>query len=161
MSTHRRFTRRGHRSAVTHANIRQYTFSQDSTQLQQARHSVWRDNHVLTTTPTSQGTEPVEAGILHLPNPRTLTNKNRKRKRARPTSLSQSITSSVLSLMLDEEIATEEEVTGVYNDMYADEHTNETVTTPMYITTDAVYMYGWITDVTGSYPSRHKLCPYL
>ena len=56
VSTHRRYTRRSHRSALTHANIRQYTFSQDSTQLQQARHSVWRDNHVLTTPPPSQGT---------------------------------------------------------------------------------------------------------
>ena len=97
VSAHRRYTRRGHRSAVTHANIQQYTFSQDSTQLQQARHSVWRDNHVIATTPPSQTTAAIGAATSHTPSRRTLTGpttrartkitkttNNRKRKRRDP-----------------------------------------------------------------------------
>ena len=137
----------------THANIRQYTFSQDSAQLQQARHSVWRDNHVLTTTPPSQGTALAGIDTSHPPTCRTLTGAttkttkatettNRKRMRARPSSHSLSTTSSVLSPMLDEDTATEEETIDLYDNMFTDVHTNETVTTPVHITTDAVYMYG-------------------
>ena len=136
VSTHRRYTRRGHRSAVKQANIRQYTFSQDSTQLQKARHSVWRDNHVLTTTPISQDTAISQetasdgTGTPHPPTYRPLngatskatktTNNNRKWKRARPFSLSQSTTSSVLSPMMDEDTATEEETADVDDNMFTD-----------------------------------------
>ena len=61
-----RYARHGHRSVVTHANIREYTISQDSTQLQQARQSIWRGNHVLT--PTSQSTGLAETSALHSSN---------------------------------------------------------------------------------------------
>ena len=166
VSTHRRYKKRGHRSAVTHANIRQYTFSQDSTQLQQARHSVWRDNHVLPATPPSQDTEPSGAASLHSAPGRaptgttartktTKTTSNRKRKRARPTTLSQSTTSSELSLTLDEDTATEEETTDVYDNMLTDVYTNETVNTPVHITTDDVYMYSCTPEGRGnSSPTR-------
>ena len=41
--------------------------------------------------------------------------------------------------MLDEDTATEEEITDVYDNMFTDVHTNESVNTPVHITTDAVY----------------------
>ena len=160
VSSHRRY-KRGHRSAVTHANIRQYTFSQDSTQLQQARHSVWRDNHVLTATPPSQVTESSGAATSHYSPGReptgmtnrtktTKTTSNRKRKRARPTTLSQSTTSSELPPILDGDSATEEEPTDVYDNMLTDVHTNDTVNTPVHITTDDVYMYGCTPEGRGN-----------
>ena len=34
----------------------------------------------------------------------------------------------------------------MYNDVYNDEHTNENVTMPAYITTDTIYMYGRILE---------------
>ena len=37
--------KKGHRKETVHENIRQYTISQDSQQLQQARHSVWMELH--------------------------------------------------------------------------------------------------------------------
>ena len=91
--THRRYTRPPLRGVTRqHKTVFHWMASlRISTQLQQARHSGWRDNHLLTTTPTSQGAELAEAGTPHLLNSRTLTkttakttNKNRKRKRARP-----------------------------------------------------------------------------
>ena len=36
----------------------------------------------------------------------------------------------------------EEKVADVYDNKQTGVHTNDTVTTPMYITTDALYMYG-------------------
>ena len=161
VSTHRRYRKRGHHSAVTHANIRQYTFSQDSTQLQQARHSVWRDNHVLTTTPPSQVTETSGTASLHSPpggvragtinrTKTTKTSGTRKRKRARPTTLSQSTTSSELSPILDEDTATEEETTDVYDNMLTDVHTYDTVNTPVHITTENVYMYSCSPEGRGN-----------
>ena len=80
----------------------------------------------------------------------------------------------MLSPMLpaDSDTSTEEEDIDVYNDTYDDMHTEMNMTTPAYITTDAVYMYNCtpegrsnsprtrepdgirvpVTDVTGSYP---------
>ena len=139
VSTHRRYTRRGPRSAVTHASIRQYTFCQDSTRLQQARHSesVWRDNHVLTTTPISQGTEPAEAGTPHRHNPRTLTkttDKNRKRRREDPRRyprVRQTLRYHPYWIgIIQHDAATEGEDIDVYNDLYDDVHTDMNVTTP-------------------------------
>ena len=164
VSTHRRYRKRGHRSAVTHANIRQYTFTQDSAQLQQARHSVWRDNHVLTTTPPSgrpQAAEATGAATPHSPTRRTptgttirtktiKTTNNRKRKRASPSSLSQSTTSSELSPILDEDTATEEETADVRDDIFTDVYTDETVNTPVHIPTDAVYMCGCTPEGRGN-----------
>ena len=63
------------------------------------------------------------------------------RKRARPSSLLQSTTSTELSPILDEDTATEEETTDVH-DIFSDGCTNETVNTPLHISTDAVYIYG-------------------
>ena len=53
VSAHR-CPKQSHRKETVHANIRQYTFSPDSQQLQQARHSVWMDNHVITLAPSTQ-----------------------------------------------------------------------------------------------------------
>ena len=83
----------------------EYTVSQDSTQQQRARHSVWRDNHVVTSTMTSQDTESTGPVALYPLGRRKTTRtraKNKKRKRARPNSLFQSTVraSSVLSPML-------------------------------------------------------------
>ena len=96
--------------------------------------------------------------VFHPSSPRTLTkttNKNKKRKRTRPTSLFQSTASSVPSPMLDRGAATEEEDIDVYNDVYNDVPTYKNVTTPAYITTDAVYMHGCIPEERGnSSPTR-------
>ena len=167
VSTHRRYTRRGHRFMVTHANIRQYTFSQDSMQLQQARHSVWRDNHILTATHPSPATENAGAatplsppcGAPTGPTNRTKTTRStntRKRKRARPATLSQSTASPELSPTLDEDTATEEETTDVYDNMLTDVYTNETVNTPVHITTDDVYMDGCTPEGRGNSSSTRE-----
>ena len=95
-------------------------------------------------------------GIRNVAGPDTTkTTSNRRRKRARPTSLSQSTTSSLLSPTLDEDTATEEEITDVYDNMLTDVHTNETVNTPVHITTDDVYMYSCTPEGRGnSSPTR-------
>ena len=50
--------KKGRRKETINANIRQYTFSQDSQQLHRTRHSVWMDTHVITLAPSTQPTEP-------------------------------------------------------------------------------------------------------
>ena len=63
--------------------------------------------------------------------------------------------SSDLSPILDEDSATEEETTDVYDNMLTDVNTNDTVNTPMHITTDDVYMYGCTPEGRGnSSPTR-------
>ena len=62
--------------------------------------------------------------------------------------------SSDLSPILDEDSATKEETTDVYEHMLTDVHTNDTVNTPVHITTD-VYMYGCTPEGRGnSSPTR-------
>ena len=126
-----------------------------------------RDNHVLTTTPPWQATETAGAAILPTPTCRTptgtttkttkttKTTNNRKRKRASPSSLSQSTTSSELSPILNEDTAAEDETTNVYDNIIPDVYTDETVNTPVHITSDAVYMYGCTPEVRdNSSPTR-------
>ena len=85
----------------------------------------------------------------------TKTTGTRKQKRARPTTLSQSTTSSELSPILDEDTATEEETTDVYDNMLTDVHTYDTVNTHVHITTDDVYMYSCSPEGRGnSSPTR-------
>ena len=76
-------------------------------------------------------------------------------EKARPATLSQSTTSSELSPIQDEDTATGDEVTDVYDNMLTDVHTNETVNTSVHITTDDVYMYGCTPEGRGnSSPTR-------
>ena len=114
----------------------------------------------------SQVTETSGAATLHSPLGRaptgttnrtkpTKTTSNRKRKRARPTTLSQSTTGSELSPIRDEDSATEEGTTDVYDNMLTDVHTNDTVNTPVHITTADVYMYSCTPKGRGnSSPTR-------
>ena len=57
VSAHRR-RKRGHRKETTHENLRQCTTSPAFQQLQQARHSVWIDIHVITSAATTQQSGP-------------------------------------------------------------------------------------------------------
>ena len=98
LSPHRR-PKKGRRKETVHANIRQYTFSQDSQQLHRARHSVWMDNHVITSAPRTQQTEPGHPEPRLAAVSRTRTRKapvtrKRGRGRARPQTISQSTGSS-------------------------------------------------------------------
>jgi hypothetical protein len=58
LTPHRRASRARRRDQAPHGPIDRFLVTQDSTQLQQARHSVWHDNHVITSAMTSQTLEP-------------------------------------------------------------------------------------------------------
>ena len=109
LSPHRR-PKKGRRKETVHANIRQYTFSQDSQQLHRARHSVWMDNHVITSAPSTQQTEPSHPEHRSAVDSHTRTHKapvtrKRGRGRARPQTISQSTGSSAHPFMHNEDIA--------------------------------------------------------
>ena len=106
VSAHR-LPKKGRRKETVHTNIRQYTFSQDSQQLHQARHSVWMDNHVITSAPSTQHTEPRRPEPRQVAASRTRTRKvpvTRKRGRARPQTISQSAGSSTHPFMHNDDI---------------------------------------------------------
>ena len=59
--------------------------------------------------------------------------------------------------MQDEDTATEEETTDVYDNIFTDMHMNNSVTTPVHVTTDTVYMYGCTPEGRGnSFPTRES-----
>ena len=96
--------------------------------LQQARCSVWRDNHVGTTS-TGMKHPPVPRGSLSK-RPAANLKKSKKRKRARSTTLSQRATSSVLSPILNMD-SVDEAISNVgYDDVYGDVHNDVDVKTP-------------------------------
>ena len=57
---------------------------------------------------------------------------------------------------MDRDAATEVEGVDEYTYIYDDEHTDVTVTTPAYITTDAEYVYGCIPEGRGNPSSTRK-----
>ena len=108
LSPHRR-PKKGCRKEIVHANIRQYTFSQDSQQLHRARHSVWMDNHVITSAPSTQQTEPGHSeprmvAVSHTRTHKAPVTRKRSRGRARPQTISQSTGSSAHPFMHNDDI---------------------------------------------------------
>ena len=103
--------------------------------LQQARCSVWRDNHVGT---TEMKSHPTSTGMKHPLVPRGSLSKrpaaNLKKsktfERTRSTTLSQRTTSSALSPILDMD-SVDEAISNVgYDDVYGDVHNDVDVKTP-------------------------------
>ena len=105
LSSHRR-PNKGCRKEIVHANIRQYTFSQDPQQLHRARHSVWMGNHVITSAPSTQQTEPEPrpAAVSHTRTHKAPVTRKRSRGRARPQTISQSTGSSAHPFMHNDDI---------------------------------------------------------
>ena len=125
LSPHRR-RKKGHRKKTVDANIRQYTFSQDSRQLHRARHSVWMGNHVITSAPSTQQTESghpeprpvrgkcgslISAALIvpgtaasHTSTPKAPVPRKRGRGRSRPPTISQSTGSSAHPFMHNDDV---------------------------------------------------------